>query len=202
MISFLQGVLAAKHPDRVEVDVNGVGYEVFVTPRTLRSLPAPGGTVLLKTHLHVREDLLQVFGFRNDMEKEAFLLALSVSGIGPKAALAILTVLSPEEFHQAVLHNDLASLRSVPGIGSKTAQHLVLELKEKVAKKVGKFPELEEGAYPAGSRNVSDALQALMALGYTAAESRKAVLGSLQALGGNSTVEEIVKSSLKSIASR
>lgn len=84
MISFLQGVLAAKMPDRVEVDVNGVGYEVFVSQKTLHAVPAVGQNVLLKTHLHVREDLLQLFGFLKDSEKQAFLLALSVSGGGPQ----------------------------------------------------------------------------------------------------------------------
>ena len=91
MIAFLQGVLASKSPDRVEVDVDGVGYELTVSQKTFQSLPAAGQTVLLKTYLHVREDILQLYGFQKDSEKQAFLLLNSVSGIGPKAALNILS---------------------------------------------------------------------------------------------------------------
>ena len=93
MIAFLQGVLTAKHPDRVEMDVNGVGYEVFVSHKTLQTTPAVGQTVLLKTYLNVREDALQLYGFLKDVEKQAFLLGLSVSGVGPKAAMNILSTL-------------------------------------------------------------------------------------------------------------
>lgn len=200
MIAFLQGILAAKHPDRLEVDVNGVGYEVFVSQRTLQASPLIGKTILLKTYLHVREDILQIFGFLKDQEKQAFLLALSVSGVGPKAALSILSAQSPEVFYQAVLQNDLVLLKSIPGIGHKTAQHLVLELKDKVTKLVGGDVLTGESVFNAESRNLSDAIQALVALGYSAAEARRAALGASQALGEKTTVEEILKSSLKSIA--
>ena len=98
MIAFLQGVLTEKFSDRVELDVNGMGYEVFVSQKTLQSLPAAGKNVLLKTYLHVREDLLQLFGFLKESEKQAFLLALSVSGIGPRAAMNILSAFAPEAF--------------------------------------------------------------------------------------------------------
>jgi Holliday junction DNA helicase RuvA len=201
MISFLQGVLVAKHPDRVEVDVQGVGYEAFVSQRTREALPPTGKTVTLRTYLHVREDLLQLYGFLKDTERQAFLLALSVSGIGPRSALALLSAHSPETFYQAVLRNDLGALKSVPGIGQKTAQHLVLELKDKVAKLAGEAFSPETGT-DLGSRAIVDALQAMAALGYTPDESRRAVLAAAQSLGEKSTVEEIVRSSLKSIASR
>jgi Holliday junction DNA helicase RuvA len=200
VIAFLQGVLTAKHPDRVEVDVNGVGYEVWVSQKTLQGLPAAGKNVLLKTYQHVREDTLQLFGFLKDSEKQAFLLGLSVSGVGPKAAMSILSTLAPDAFYQAVLHNDLTALRSIPGIGQKTAQHLVLELKDKVTKLTGGGAVGEEGAFNVESKNISDSVQALMGLGYSAAESRRAVLNAVQSLGDKSTVEEILRSSLKSIA--
>ncbi len=200
MIAFLQGVLTGKLPDRVEVDVNGVGYEVFVSQKTLHAVPAVGQNVLLKTHLHVREDLLQLFGFLKDSEKQAFLLALSVSGVGPKAAMNILSTFAPEAIYQAVLHNDLVSLKSIPGIGQKTAQHIILELKDKVTKIVGGGVLAEEITFNAETKNISDSVQAMMALGYSAAESRRAVLTAVQALGEKSTVEEILRSSLKSIA--
>jgi len=202
MISFLQGVLAAKHPDRVEVDVQGVGYEVFVSQRTREALPPAGKTVALRTYLHVREDLLQLYGFLQEAERQAFLLALSVSGIGPRSALALLSSHSPDSFFQAVLRNDLGALKSVPGIGQKTAQHLVLELKDKVAKLAGEVPPSGGDGMDPGSRTIADALLAMAALGYTPEESRRAVLAAAQALGDKSTVEDIVRSSLKSIASR
>lgn len=200
MIAFLQGVLTEKFPDRVELDVNGMGYEVFVSQKTLQSLPVAGKNVILKTYLHVREDILQLFGFLKDSEKQAFLLALSVSGIGPRAAMNILSAFTPEAFYRAILHNDLATLKSVPGIGQKTAQHVVLELKDKVTKLTGGGVLSEEGAFNVETNNISEAVQAMMALGYSVAESRRAVLAAIQALGEKSTVEEILRSSLKSIA--
>ncbi len=198
MIAFLQGILTAKLPDRVEVDVNGVGYEVFVSQKTLQSVPAIGKSLLLKTYLLVREDAQQLFGFLKDSEKQAFLMALSVSGVGPKAAMNILSTYAPEAFFQAILRNDLIGLKSVPGIGQKTAQHLVLELKDKVAKLAGGGYG-DEGMLGSESKVISDALQAMMTLGYSAVESRRAVLSAAQALGEKVTVEEILKASLKSI---
>src|SRR5579859_5088441 len=113
MIASLQGQLTVKHPDRVELDVNGVGYEVFVSQKTLQAIPPVGKSVLLKTYLNVREDALQLYGFLKDAEKQAFLLGLSVSGVGPKAAMNILSTFSPEAFYQAILKNDLTTLKSI-----------------------------------------------------------------------------------------
>jgi Holliday junction DNA helicase RuvA len=202
LIAFLQGVLTAKFPDRLELDVNGVGYEVFVSQKTLQAAPPAGKNVLLKTYLHVREDVLQLFGFLKDSERQAFLLGLSVSGVGPKAAMNILSTFTPDAFYHAVLHNDLTALRSIPGIGQKSAQHLVLELRDKVTKLVGGGNLVEESAFNVESKNLSDSIQAMMSLGYTVAESRRAVLTAVQSLGDKSTVEEILKSSLKSIAAQ
>jgi len=200
LIAFLQGVLTAKFHDRVEMDVNGVGYEVYVSQKTLQAVPSAGKNVLLKTYLHVREDLLQLFGFLKDSERQAFLMGLSVSGVGPKAAMNILSTFTPDAFYQAVLHNDLTALRSIPGIGQKTAQHLVLELRDKVTKLVGGGVLSEESVFNVESKNISDSIQAMMTLGYSVVESRRAVLTTVQSLGDKSTVEEILKSSLKSIA--
>ena len=200
MIAFLQGQLTAKHPDRVELDVNGVGYEVFVSQKTLQAIPPVGKPVLLKTYLNVREDALQLYGFLKDAEKQAFLLGLSVSGVGPKAAMSILSTFSPEAFYQAILKNDLTTLRSIPGIGQKSAQHLVLELRDKVTKLAGGGVFEEESPLGGDSKNIGDAIQAMMALGYSAMESRRAVLSAVQSLGDKSTVEELLKSSLKSVA--
>ncbi len=200
MIAFLQGVLTEKFPDRVEMDVNGVGYELFVSQKTLQSLPPVGQNVLLKTYLHVREDVLQLFGFLKDSEKQAFLLALSVSGIGPRAAMNILSAFNSEAFYRAILQNDLATLKSIPGIGQKTAQHVVLELKDKVTKLMGGGVLSPESVFNVETKNITDAIQAMMTLGYSLAESRRAVLAAIHVLGEKSTVEEILRSSLKSIA--
>jgi Holliday junction DNA helicase RuvA len=201
MISFVQGVLAARLSDRVEVDVNGVGYEAFVSQRTLQALPAVGQPVTLKTYLHVREDVQQLYGFLTELEKQAFLLALSVSGIGPKAALGLLSALTPDAFFGAILHNDLLVLKSVSGIGTKTAQHLVLELKDKVTKLYGGSPLEPDAPLGVEAKNLSDAVQALVSLGYTPALSRRLALEASQALGPNSTVEELLRAGLKSMAS-
>jgi Holliday junction DNA helicase RuvA len=200
LIAFLQGVLAFKSPERVEVDVDGVGYELAVSQRTFQTLPAVGQTLLLKTYLHVREDILQLYGFERDSEKQAFLLLLAVSGIGPKAALNILSAFSPDKLYQAIVNEDLAALRTAPGIGQKTAQHMILELRDKVTKLSSAGVLVEEISMGAETKNLSDAIQAMLALGYSASESRRAVLTAVQALGQKPSVEEILKSSLKSVA--
>lgn len=202
MIAFLQGILSAKLADRVELDVHGVGYEVFVPRRSLGDLPPVGRPVTLKTHLHVREDAQHLYGFLTDPERQAFLLLLSVSGVGPKAAMGLLSTLTAGEIYRAVLQEDHAALKAVPGVGAKTAQHIVLEIREKVARLV-KDGTVEAGplpsALPAGSREVADALQAFLALGYSDAEARRAVSAAAGVLGPKATVEEILKVGLKSM---
>ncbi len=200
MIAFLQGVLTSKSPDRVEVDVDGVGYELTVSQKTFQSLPAAGQTVLLKTYLHVREDILQLYGFQKDSEKQAFLLLNSVSGIGPKAALNILSAFTPDQLYRALVNEDLAALRSAPGVGQKTAQHMILELRDKVTKLSSEGVIVEEASLGGETKNLTDAIQAMLALGYSATESRRAVLTAVQSLGKNPTVEEILRMSLKSAA--
>ncbi len=203
MIAFLQGILSVKLADRVEVDVHGVGYEVFIPKRSLSDLPPVGRPVNLKTHLHVREDAQQLYGFLKDSERQAFLLLLSVSGVGPKAALGVLSALSADELYRAVLQDDLAALKAVPGVGVKTAQHIVLEIKEKVAR-LAREGAIEAGAVSAGSlpgsRAVGDALQAFLALGYSDTEARRATASAVEVLGDKATVEEILKVGLKSMS--
>ncbi len=200
VISSLQGILLSKGADRVEVDVNGVGYEASVTARTLHALPSPGQPVTLKTYLHVREDALQLFGFPDEAEKKAFLMLLSVSGVGPKVALSLLNAFTPGGLWSALGRGDSASLRAVSGVGQKTAQHLVVELRDKAAKLVG--PEAVSGAAsgegPEG-KVFQDVLAALLALGYGATEARRAVLTAFQALGPDATVEDLLRHALKSL---
>jgi holliday junction DNA helicase RuvA len=200
VISSLQGILLSKSADRVEVDVNGVGYEAYVTARTLNALPPPGRPVTLKTYLHVREDALQLFGFPEDAERRAFLMLLSVSGVGPKVALSLLNAFTPESLWSALGRGDSVSLKSVPGVGQKTAQHLVVELRDKAIKLVG--PDAGAGIDPGTGiegRAFQDLLGALLTLGYGASDARRAALVSYQALGPDATVEDLLRHSLKSL---
>jgi Holliday junction DNA helicase RuvA len=199
VIASLQGTLSAKYADHVEVDVEGVGYEAFVTARTLRDLPSPGNRVSLKTYLHVREDALQLYAFPDHAEKQAFQLLLSVSGVGPRVALSLLNQFDAPSLYQALARGESGVFRSVSGVGQKTAQHLVVELKDKAAKLAGPTAEGPfEGSF-GETRTVQDAVAALSVLGYGAAEARRSVQNALQALGMDATVEELIRNSLKSL---
>lgn len=200
MIASLRGILSAKFHDRVEVEVEGVGYEAFVTSRTLRDLPLPGNEVSLKTYLHVREDALQLFAFPDTAEKQAFQLLLTVSGIGPKVALSLLSQFDAPTLYAALARGDASLFRSVSGVGQKTAQHLVVELKDKAIQRVGPTTETGETLGMAGdSKAFQDAIDALLVLGYGALEARRSVQAVWQSLGPNATVEELIRNSLKLI---
>jgi holliday junction DNA helicase RuvA len=172
MIGRLTGLLVEKHPPQVLIDVNGVAYEVDVPMSTFYNLPATGGRVTLHTHLVVREDAQLLYGFFTDGERQAFRQLLKISGIGARTALSVLSGMTVEELHQAVARQDSARLIRVPGIGRKTAERLLLELRDKL-QTVG-----PRGApdTPAASRE--DALSALIALGYNEKEAG-AALGKL-----------------------
>ena len=199
MIASLQGMLSAKYVDRVEVDVQGVGYEAFVTARTLRDLPLPGNVVSLKTHLYVREDALHLYGFPDQAEKQAFQLLLSVSGVGPRVALSLLNQFDAPSLYAALARGDSAVFRSVSGVGQKTAQHLVVELRDKAIKLAGPSPEGSLSGAGGETRAVQDAIAALVVLGYGTAEARRAVQTALQTTGMDATVEEMIRNSLKSL---
>ncbi len=133
MIGRLRGSLASRGADAVLIDVAGVGYSVAVTARTIADLPGLGNEVVLHTHLHVREDQLALFGFPTERELETFVLLLGASGVGPRVALAMLATLTPDQLAAALLTEDIGALSSVPGIGRRTAQKLILELKPRFA---------------------------------------------------------------------
>ena len=164
MIGRVRGTVVAKHGDRVIVDVAGVGYEIAVTPRTLVELPSLGDEAVLHTHLHVREDVLALFGFATDDARDLFRVLLGVSGIGPKVALAILGTLTPEALRLAVVTEDADALTQVPGIGKRSAQKLMLELRPKL--------DLPDAELPGSSSAGSEVREALEGLGYQAAEIR------------------------------
>jgi len=189
MIGKLTGTLGDKNPPQVLVDCNGVGYEVDVPMSTFYNLPAAGEKVTLLTHLVVREDAQLLYGFGSSGEREAFRQLIKISGVGPRTALSVLSGLSVADIAQAVTAQDAGRLVKVPGIGKKTAERLLLELK-------GKFgPDLGLGAGGATSDSQTDILQALVALGY----SDKEAAASLKALPKDVGVSEGIRLALKAL---
>ncbi|MEO6797627.1 MAG: Holliday junction branch migration protein RuvA [Candidatus Dormibacter sp.] len=196
MIGSLEGVLAQRGEDSIILDVHGVGYLVTVGGRTLTELPRPGERLRLYTYTYVREDALGLFGFLRPEELTFFKLLLSVKGIGPKAALAILSRAELRVLKRAVLQEDAALLATVPGIGSKTAARVVLELKGKLREEI--FPE-ERPADAAPTDAMAEAVQVLTGLGYTPAEAREAVRHVGSGNGGGHSVEQLVTVALKGL---
>jgi Holliday junction DNA helicase RuvA len=197
LIATLEGVLAQRASDSVIVDVHGVGYLVTVGSRTLAELPRAGERVRLYTYTYVREDALGLFGFLGQEELTFFKLLLSVKGIGPKAALAILSRAELRVLKRAVLQEDAALLATVPGIGPKTAARVVLELKGKLKDELYG----EEARVPAASGGdaVAKALEVLTGLGYTPAEAKEAVRQATAGNGGSHSVEQLVTVALKGL---
>jgi Holliday junction DNA helicase RuvA len=167
MIGRLSGTLAEKNPPSLLVDVNGVGYEIDVPMSTFYKLPALGERVVLLTHLAIREDAHQLFGFGTAAERAAFRALIRISGVGARTALAVLSGMSVDELSQAVSLQQAGSLQRVPGIGPKTAARLLLELKGKLGADLGSTPGLSEAATDASA----DILRALLALGYSEREA-------------------------------
>jgi len=189
MIALVTGTLAIKEADRVVVKTaSGVGYECFVPTRSLAALPAPGHPVELHTHLVVREDSHALFGFASAEERRVFQRLITVSGVGPKLALALLSALSGERIVRAIREHDIAALSSVSGVGKKTAERVILELKDKTGDLKG-----EAGAPVAAASDT--ATKALVRLGYSAAEADEAVRRALAA-DGRREKAELVKAAL------
>ncbi len=197
MIASLEGVLAQRGEESVVVDVHGVGYLVTVGSRTMADLPQTGVRVRLYTYTYVREDALGLFGFLHQDELVFFKLLLSVKGIGPKAALAILSRAEIRVFKRAILQEDAALLATVPGIGPKTAARVVLELKGKLKEEM--FGEEARILPAAGADAVAQALQVLTGLGYTPAEAKEAVRKASSGNGGDHSVEQLVTFALKGL---
>ena len=214
MIAWLSGILLEKSPERIIVDVQGVGYEARVPLSTFAALPPPGEAVQVLIHTHVREDSLTLFGFATPTERHLFEKMISVSGVGPKLALALLSGLSPEELTDAIRSGSPAPLARVPGIGRKTAERLVVDLRDKLTPAVvGVDPEAAGRGLgvPGGEGErtlMADVHSALLNLGYTARaaeraldEARRSVLGTqVPADGRKPTFEEFLKEALRSAA--
>lgn len=196
MIALLTGKIAHKSPDFIILDVNGVGYRVQIPFSTYYALPAEGGSVSLQIHTSVKEDAINLYGFRTQQEKEVFQLLIGVSGVGPKLANGILSNSEPSELAESLMRGDLARLSAIPGIGKKTAERLVLELKEKV-KKLGITQTQSQDVAPAAAKQEirEDVLSALINLGYKEAVVQKA-LGEIR-IAEDATVESILKQALK-----
>ncbi len=198
MISFLQGKLVEALPTQVTVDVHGVGYEVLIPLSSFDKLPAPGQDVKLLTHLAVREDAHTLYGFMTAAERELFrLLVNTVSGIGPKLALNILSGMNPTAFRGAVASSDVKALSQISGVGRKTAERIVVELKDKIGPAGAWEAASAARALTPEEQKLADAVLALMALGFKQIEAHETVRGAAALLGPKATVEELVRASLK-----
>ncbi len=207
MIAHLSGTLLSKEPNSVIVEVGGVGYEVTIPISTFYDLEDPGSNVKLRIYTHVREDALQLYGFKTLRERELFMRLISVTGIGPKLGITLLSGMSADEMIASIRTNNLARLTLIPGVGRKTAERLVMELRDKVASLSS--AELEEelgGAAAAASGSLatedsmrSDVLSALLNLGYQRGSAEKAVTSALDE-GGDISVESILRRSLRKLA--
>ena len=201
MIAALSGTLISKSPQSLVVDVHGVGYELFTSLQTYYRLPEPKETVHFYVHTHVREDALHLYGFLAKDEKTAFLLLLSVSGVGPRLALALLSGLTVRELASAICSGDAKRLCAVPGVGNKTAARLILELQEK-AGALASSDLPAQGPREAGSEVMDDALSALVNLGYHPAAAKDTIRRIAQSAspGRVLTVEELLREALRSVS--
>ena len=201
MYAYIKGMLAAVRTDSVVLENNGIGYNVLVPANFTEGLSI-GDEVTAYTHFSVREDAMQLFGFRTEDELGIFRLLLTVSGIGPKGALGVLTGMSADELRFAVLADDAASIAKAPGIGKKTAQKIILELKDKLNLEEAFEKKIENnaGAVPAGNDSPeSEAVLALAALGYSSKEALKAVKKAAAAGTPADDVEALLKAALREL---
>jgi Holliday junction DNA helicase RuvA len=195
MIAHLRGRLLAKHPNQVVVETGGVGYDVTISVPTFSDLPGIGNEVALHIHTHVREDLIALYGFLRPAEKQLFEKLITVSGIGPKLAITILSGMAADEMVGAIRGNDIARLTRIPGIGKKTAERMVLELRDKLPPVgVGEIP-----AAPVMSAMEEDVLSALVNLGYQRAAAERA-LASVVRNGKDGSFELMFREALAALA--
>lgn len=198
MITFLNGKLVDALPTQAVVEVQGVGYEVLIPLSSFDKLPQPGNDVKLLTQLIVREDAHTLYGFASAAERDLFrLLINNVSGIGPKTALNILSGMNPVSFRGAVANGDVKALSQISGVGKKTAERIVVELRDKIGAAGAWEASSAARSLPASEQKVNDAVLALMALGFKQVEAHDTVRGAQAVLGVQATVEELVRASLK-----
>lgn len=202
MIAFLRGTMVEKQPTRVVLDVNGVGYEVFIPLSSFEPLPAPGQECRILTVDYVREDLHQLFGFMTEQERALFILLLGTNGVGPKIALSALSGLSVRDLKRAVVEGDVARLSSVSGIGRKVAERIIVDLRDKLD--AGETLEAVGGAAGGGAGDVKlrDAVLALVTLGYKQDQADKMARSGVRRAPDSATVEQIVRAALSGTAKR
>lgn len=198
MIAQIQGMVSWKSPTRVVMDVGGIGFEIHIPVSTYEKLPECGKEAVLLTHLYVREDVLQLYGFWEERDRQLFQMLISISGVGPRMALGILSGVTVEEFTRAVANNNVSLLTRVPGVGKKTAQRLVMELRDKLG------PAVEVGV--AGEIMAGDILEeatlALVSLGYRQSEAKKAVEKVARSETTLPSVEVLIKKALQTAIAR
>ena len=192
MIASVSGNVLVRRPDHVVVDAGGVGYRLAVSAETLKSVPAAGRSATLHSHLVAREDALQLYGFSSEEERDLFLNLISVSGVGPKVALAVLSGGAPRELGRAIASGDAKRFQAAPGIGKRTAERIIVELREKVG------GELAEAAAPTAQGDVgprAEAREGLLGLGYSPAEAERLLDGA-----DGESAEELIGTALRHAA--
>jgi Holliday junction DNA helicase RuvA len=201
MITFLHGKLVEALPTQVTVDVNGVGYETLIPLSSYDKLPQPGQDIRLLTHLAVREDAHILYGFMTSSERELFrMLINTVSGIGPKIALNILSGISVTAFRGAVANGDIKALSQISGVGKKTAERIIVELKDKIGAAGAWEASSAQRSLSPEDQKINDAVLALMALGFKQIEAHDAVRKAQAHLGLEATIEDLVRACLKKAA--
>ncbi|WP_297335143.1 Holliday junction branch migration protein RuvA [Algoriphagus sp.] len=196
MIAYLQGKLVFKDPTYVIIDVGGIGYQVKISLQTYSKIKEEEQIRLL-TFLHIKEDAHTLYGFKDEEEKRLFLLLISINGVGPNTGLMILSSLSTGEIEQAILEGDVATIQHVKGIGAKTAQRIILELKDKVGKSGSENTPTPLGFLKSSNKIREEALQALITLGFPKAAAEKNIAQVLKKTNGEISLEDLIKASLK-----
>lgn len=198
MITFLRGKLIDALPTQVSVEVSGIGYEVLIPLSSFDKLPSPGAEISLLTHLVIREDAHVLYGFMTTAERELFrMLVNNVSGIGPKIALNVLSGISVTAFRGAVANGDVKALSQISGVGKKTAERIVVELRDKIGAAGAWEASSAKRSLSPEDQKVNDAVLALMALGFKQIEAHEAVRKTQASLGPDATVEDLVRACLK-----
>jgi len=198
MISFLQGTVVESLPTQVVIDVNGVGYDLLIPLSSFDKLPAPGKSVRILTHLVVREDAHILYGFMTSAERELFrMLINAVSGIGPKTALNILSGMNPVNFRGAVAKSDVKALSQISGVGKKTAERIIVELRDKIGVAGALEASSAARSLSPEDQRINDAVLALMALGFKQLEAHDTVRSVLASGAPAATVEDLVRAALK-----
>lgn len=201
MYAYIKGELAEINTDHIVVEAGGIGYQVFISLQTFDYLPSVGEDLKIYTYLYLREDAMILYGFLTKDDMELFKLLISVSGIGPKGGLAILSTLEADDLRFAILSGDAKAISKAPGVGGKTAQRVILELKDKLSLEdafEAKTEHVQKNVAAAGGSVKNDAVMALTALGYSSTESLKAV--SAVEITEDMDVEEVLKAALKHLS--